>query len=285
MKTDSALAGILIQETNQLGYITLCQSAGNLSTTASKFAVGCLLTDTTTGKTYYNAGTVASPSWNSVADATVGEIALTTGSVLIGAAGVGSALDVKGNGKILVGNGTTATSVTVSGDVTLANTGAVTIGNNAVTTVKIADGNVTAAKIADTAGTSGLAIRKSALVVYDFAVDGGAQGTIALTGAPTIPDKACVWVESYEVLTTCTSGGGDAATITLQLPTDGPLLTAAAISDGANPWDKGLKISETGPGALPKKTTAARVPSLLVGGGQNLTAGKIIFQLAYWVSA
>lgn len=57
---------------------------------------------------------------------------LTTGSAIIGAGGVATPIDIKGDGKILVGNGTTATSVIVSGDVTLTNTGLVTIGNDKV---------------------------------------------------------------------------------------------------------------------------------------------------------
>jgi hypothetical protein len=49
---------------------------------------------------------------------------------------------------IFVGNASNlATDVAVSGDLTLANTGAFTIANNAITTNKIADGAVTAAKI------------------------------------------------------------------------------------------------------------------------------------------
>jgi len=75
MQTDKDLAGILIQETNSEGLITLCQSSGNLATTASKFAIGCILTDTTNGKSYSNVGTVASPSWNSVSEITTSEIA------------------------------------------------------------------------------------------------------------------------------------------------------------------------------------------------------------------
>lgn len=68
MQTDKNLVGILIQETNSEGLITFCQSSGNLDTTASKFAIGCILTDSTIGKSYSNVGTVASPSWNSLND-------------------------------------------------------------------------------------------------------------------------------------------------------------------------------------------------------------------------
>ncbi len=138
----------------------------------------------------------------------------------------------------------------------------------------------------DTTGASALRIKKQFLVNYDFAVDGGAQGTVAITGAQEIPDNAVVWVESYDVLTTFTSGGADAATVALQLPTDGPLTTAIAISDGTNPFDAGVYSRIAGALATPLtvKTTAARTPSLLVAGGNDLTAGKIVFQLAYWIS-
>ena len=52
------------------------------------------------------------------------------------------------DGTIFVGNVTNqATSVALSGDVTITNTGAATIANNAVTTAKIANANVTNAKL------------------------------------------------------------------------------------------------------------------------------------------
>jgi len=60
-------------------------------------------------------------------------IVLARGKVPVGnSSGVASALDAKGDGKILVGDGTDLNSVAVSGDVTLANDGAVTIAANAV---------------------------------------------------------------------------------------------------------------------------------------------------------
>ncbi|MBS1516604.1 MAG: hypothetical protein JSS91_00795 [Bacteroidetes bacterium] len=66
MRTDLALDGILIQDANEDGLITDCQSSGNLDDTAEKFAVGCSLTDSTTGKMYYNSGSVAVPVWTPV---------------------------------------------------------------------------------------------------------------------------------------------------------------------------------------------------------------------------
>jgi hypothetical protein len=74
MKTDPSLASILIYETDEAGLITLCKTSGNLDTTASKFAVGCMMQDSVSGKTYINIGSVASPSWNSVSDVASGDM-------------------------------------------------------------------------------------------------------------------------------------------------------------------------------------------------------------------
>lgn len=293
--------------------IEIYKSAG--TPTASGPAKGALVIDITNAKLYQNTGTASSATWNAVGDVAASEITLAEGSILQGnASGVATALAAGTSGQILVGDGTDLASVAVSGDVTLASSGAVTIATGAVEDSMIEGlasgefiigvdgtaannakvtmsgegtlGNDGTFTVANTDGTAGLAAPiKSALVVYDWSVDGGTAGTIALTGAPTIPDNAVVWVDSYDVLTTCTSSS-DAATIALQLPTDGVLTTAIAISDASNPWDAGVQISTTGGLAtpLPKKTTAARVPSLLVAGGENLTAGKIVFHLSYWVS-
>lgn len=69
-QTDSSLPGILIQATNSEGYITLGQCAGapaSLAVTSDKFAKGCDLTDTTSGKQYSNIGSLSSPVWESEA--------------------------------------------------------------------------------------------------------------------------------------------------------------------------------------------------------------------------
>jgi len=68
----------------------------------------------------------------------VGDLALTTGSLILGAAGKGAALDMKADGAILIGNGTTAAAKTTSGDVKIDNTGAMTIQAKAVKNTMIA---------------------------------------------------------------------------------------------------------------------------------------------------
>ena len=65
--TDSTIPTITIMETDSNGYITLGQHAGVSSaipTTASKFAVGCLLEVSADGTQWVNIGTVAVPSWS-----------------------------------------------------------------------------------------------------------------------------------------------------------------------------------------------------------------------------
>ena len=58
----------------------------------------------------------------------VADIAIAEGNVIVGdASAFGSALDASGDTKMLVGNATTITSVAMSGDATMANTGAVTL--------------------------------------------------------------------------------------------------------------------------------------------------------------
>ena len=76
-------------------------------------------------------------------------------------AAVASSLPTLTAANLWIGNGSNvATAVTLSGDATLASSGALTIASNAVTTSKIADANVTLAKLAKlattgTANTSG----------------------------------------------------------------------------------------------------------------------------------
>lgn len=59
--------GVIIYEDSQ-GLITSGAYPGTIPTTADIFAVGCVMVNTTTGKSYYNSGTSAVPVWNSVSE-------------------------------------------------------------------------------------------------------------------------------------------------------------------------------------------------------------------------
>jgi hypothetical protein len=113
---------------------------------------------------------------------------------------------------------------------------------------------------------------------YDFAVDGGGVGTIAITGAEKIPANAIILGGVVEVDTVPTSGGS--ATIAIQVEGANDTVNAAAIS-GA-PWSSTGRKSTIPAftGATSLKTTAARDISLVIGTAA-LTAGVIDVFLVY----
>lgn len=209
-----------------------------------------------------------------------GDVTMTNGGVVtIGSIALETAtLTNIATTEILIGTGVgTGAFAALSGDVTMTNGGVVTIAADAVNE----------SKVADSAGLGTLMVEKGFIVVYDFAVNGGTAGDIALTGSPTIPDNALVWCDSYEVMTTLTSAS-DAATLTLGFATDGNLFLGIAISDGTNPWDSGTAIlgmkALTSANLSPKKLTGARTLQVTVAGGENVTAGKVVFHGRYWVA-
>lgn len=120
---------------------------------------------------------------------------------------------------------------------------------------------------------------------YDFAVNGGAEGTISLT--QTLPDNAVVTRGYLEVVTTFTSSG-DNATVSLDIVSDdvAGLVAAVAIDAGGNPWDTGFHecIQDGAAANFSTKTTAARAIQITVAGGEALTAGKMVIWLEFVVS-
>lgn len=111
---------------------------------------------------------------------------------------------------------------------------------------------------------------------YDFAVDGGAQGTITLRG-DKIPQGAIITEALLHVDTVPTSGG--AATIGLGSEGATDLQSAAAIS-GA-PWSSaGAKRVTLTATSTPIKTTAERSISAVIGSA-DLTAGKFSVLVRY----
>ena len=107
---------------------------------------------------------------------------------------------------------------------------------------------------------------------YDFAVQGGAVGTIALLGGLVIPSGLTVYDGFIDITTPLTSGG--AATIALQLNAANDLATATAVAS----WTAGVKNvlpaltsgSVTATTAI--RTTAKRDISMVIGTAA-LTAG------------
>lgn len=129
----------------------------------------------------------------------------------------------------------------------------------------------------------GLQAARVARGTYDFAADGGSQGTINL-GAQ-LPANAIVLRGMIKVVTTCADGVADAATIAVSIEGAGDLVVAIAISDGSNPWDVGIKdIIPDGTAANAVETTIARQLTMTIG-GVDLTAGKFHVYIEYFVGS
>jgi len=115
---------------------------------------------------------------------------------------------------------------------------------------------------------------------YDFAVDGGAVSTIAITAGTPIPSGSVVVGGYVDVTTPLTSGG--AATIACQVEAANDILTAVAVAS----WTAGRKNVLPAPasGALTAatavKTTADRNISIVIGTAA-LTAG--VFDVVLYV--
>ncbi len=116
---------------------------------------------------------------------------------------------------------------------------------------------------------------KAAVGLYDFSVDGGAVGDIALRG-DTIPSGAILVDALVHVDTAVTSGG--AATLALKVEGAADVNAADAVS-GA-PWSTtGPKRTDFTATSAPIKTTAARGIVATVATAA-LTAGK--FTAVVW---
>lgn len=127
-----------------------------------------------------------------------------------------------------------------------------------------------------TANFEGYAAKKTIVGVYDFATDGGAQGTFSL-GA--VPEDGVVTRFFYEVQTQLTSGG--AATIAFGINTDdanGLLGPTAIGTAGTAGFHDGIQTGAAS--AFSNKATAVRSLDFVIGGA-DLTAGRIVIYADY----
>lgn len=117
---------------------------------------------------------------------------------------------------------------------------------------------------------------------YDFAVDGGAIGTIPLRASPgsqgPIPNGAIILGGLMEVDTLFTTGSAAQMAITVEGAGD---IIAATVVSGAPYSTTGRKsITPAFTGATSVKTTADRAPSAVISVG-TVTAGKMRVILFY----
>ncbi len=119
-----------------------------------------------------------------------------------------------------------------------------------------------------------------AVATYDFASDGGSQGTIAIGSA--LPDNAFILGGYVSVETTCTDGASDTATIAVQIESADDIVAAVAIQTGT-PWDAGKQAiipKFNTPESTGIKLTAANQVDVVIGTA-DLTAGKFHVVLFY----
>lgn len=121
---------------------------------------------------------------------------------------------------------------------------------------------------------------KEAKFFYDFAVDGGAQGTINLRGDDKVPAGSIVVAGYIDVLTQLASGGAMTGRLDLEGASD---IVAAT---GVATWTAGRKNVLPAPAsgsvtaATYVKTTAERGAAFVIAAA-DLTAGKFELVLFY----
>lgn len=144
-------------------------------------------------------------------------LAITEGAVLVGdSSGLGTELDASTDTQILVGNGTTITSVAVSGDASLSNAGALTVtGSNA------------AFDVGTTFSTSGTATLSGAGAVP--ITNAIAEWTTTGADAGTLADGA----EGQHLFIVMVSDGGD-GTLTPSNLAGGTTITFDAVGDAVH---------------------------------------------------
>ena len=180
------------------------------------------------------------------------------------------------DGYILVGNGSNVpTAVAVSGDVSLANTGAVTIAAGAVEASMLADANG--------------ALQHERVTVSASDLTTAGSGTAHLEGN-SIPDNSIIYQVLIDVTTTFAGDVDDGSTIKIGIEDqDNDVVAAVAISDMGNPWDAGIQAGiPVGTAASAFKLTAARqlaVTWATGGSDTTLSAGAMDVHIYYMTSS
>lgn len=176
--TAAAVTGILTMSNTGVTAIPLASAdilVGNAGGSAAPVAMTGDIGISNAGVTAIQAGVIVNSDINASAAIAFSKLAaLTSGNILVGSAG------------------NVPTSVAMSGDATIIASGALTIANNAITTVKILDANVTLGKL-----SSGITPAAVIKFFNQYTTTGGAAAeAITVTGAVAATDRAFVQVVS-----------------------------------------------------------------------------------------
>lgn len=113
---------------------------------------------------------------------------------------------------------------------------------------------------------------KSVVGEYDFAVDGGAIGSITLRGDNVIPAGSVVWSGYMEVDTLFTTG--TSATMAINVESAGDVIAATVVSGAPYSTTGRKSLIPAGTGATSLKTTVNRSIVATIATG-TVTAGKM----------
>ena len=197
------------------------------------------------------------------------------GSGTLGAASVtNTMLAAMASAYFKVGNGSSRpTDVTMSGDATMTNAGAVAIGAGKVLESMIG-----------VPATVGLGVPRTARAKYIFGTDGGAQGTITPAANSTIPVNALVYGAIIDVLVAPLSGGsatiaiGTAAgssTTSIKIATAVATYALNAILPGTPVFTAGTAFKMSAAGAI----------TITVAAADLITAGTLDIIVFYVVAS
>jgi hypothetical protein len=182
---------------------------------------------------------------------------LTTGSILIGAAGVPAQLPLLGAGKLLVGSATTATSVAVTGVL----------------------GNLTAAGVTsfDQTNYGEQKACYTAQLQWSAVAAAGVVGAHLFQNATTdavIPDNAVITNVRLDCVTPLVSAGAATVSIGIETAVDVKAITPYTVQ----PFNGTLSLE-----AVAIKTTSAQNVTATVAGA-DVTAGKVVALIDYFVT-
>jgi len=127
----------------------------------------------------------------------------------------------------------------------------------------------------------------TAVALYDFGINGGAQGDIDLaivSNGMALPNNAVVVRAWYEIITPFTSDGGSTVAFGVDVDDAGGLKGATAFGDASYAAGFHDFLPDGTAVNFTTKTTDARAIILTIAGGADLTAGKVRVWCEYVVS-
>lgn len=257
---------------------------GNLSVTGTFAGTATNANTLTTGRNFSITGDVTAPAISFNGSGNVA-LATTLASGVVNNTNVGASAAIAfsklaslTSGNVLVGNASNvATSVSVSGDATLANTGALTIANNAITNAKVSSSAAIAFSKLGTL-TTGQIVAGNAGVATATTLGGDA--TIGATGTLTIANDAITTAKILNANVTAAKvdTAGVAVLGTAQQYTRTHNFSATTLTDAASiAWDASqnqvASVTLTASRTLANPTNMANGAVYILIVKQNATGG------------